>query len=45
MDKELEKSLECLEVLYNNAKIESGWVKEHCITYAEEFELLKKENK
>lgn len=27
-----------LEILYDEAKIESGWVKKHCITYAEEYE-------
>ena len=32
------EALKWLEVLYSNAKIESGWVKERCITYAEEFE-------
>lgn len=30
------EALECLEYLYEDAKIESGWVKERCITYAEE---------
>lgn len=27
-----------LECLYADARIESGWVKKHCITYTEEFE-------
>ena len=32
------EALKSLECLYEDAKIESGWVKKHCITYTEEFE-------
>lgn len=32
------EALKCLKYLYEDAKIESGWVQKHCITYAEEFE-------
>lgn len=32
------EALESLEILHSEAKIESGWIKERVITYAEEFE-------
>ena len=32
----MSKELKALEILYADAMIESGWVKERCITYAEE---------